>query len=192
MALGMGRLEGRHCCSDACVNFNLKALYVVCPPRPAPSEGDGLPGPSVLCVSNSESYCVRRSRGYFNCLATGELFNSMVSFYRYLFRRLLCSLCEIKALYAAAGIAIGLADRLLAVFFSVVRDSTLPSLANPKISSLTFQLTVLLACRTDRYVKKKYYACNSERLRKKHAGLLLNSIKHAKSSQLEAKSDLLL
>ena len=35
---------------------------------------------------------------------------------------------------------------------------------------------------------KKYYACNSEQLRKKHAGLL-NSIKHAKSSQLEAKSD---
>ena len=26
-----------------------------------------------LCVYNSESYCVRRSRGYFNCLATGEL-----------------------------------------------------------------------------------------------------------------------
>ena len=35
----------------------------------------------------------------------------------------------------------------------------------------------------------KDYACNSEQLRKKHAGLLLNSIKHAKSSQLEAKSD---
>ena len=59
--------------------------------------------------------------------------NSMVSFYRYLFRRLLCSLCEIKALYAATRFAVGLADRLLAVF-SVVRDSTLPSLANPKIS----------------------------------------------------------
>ena len=43
--------------------------------------------------------------------------NSMVSFYRYLFRRLLCSLCEIKALYAAARFAVGLADRLLAVFF---------------------------------------------------------------------------
>ena len=50
------------------------ALHVVCPRRPAPTERDGLPGPSVLCVSNSESYCVRRSRGYFNCLATGELF----------------------------------------------------------------------------------------------------------------------
>ena len=36
---------------------------------------------------------------------------------------------------------------------------------------------------------KKYYACNSEQLRKKHAGFLLNSIKHAKSSQLEAISD---
>ena len=36
---------------------------------------------------------------------------------------------------------------------------------------------------------RNYYACNSEQLRKKHAGLLLNSIKHAKSRQLEAKSD---
>ena len=36
---------------------------------------------------------------------------------------------------------------------------------------------------------RKYYACNSEQLRKKYAGLLLNSIKHAKSMQLEAKSD---
>ena len=43
-------------------------------PRPASPERDGLPGPSVLRVSNPESYCVRRSRGYFNCLATGELF----------------------------------------------------------------------------------------------------------------------
>ena len=43
--------------------------------------------------------------------------NSMVSFYRYLFRRLLCSPCEFKALYAAARYAVGLADRLLAVFF---------------------------------------------------------------------------
>ena len=43
--------------------------------------------------------------------------NSMVPFYRYLFRRLLCSLCEIKALYAAARFAVGSADRLLAVFF---------------------------------------------------------------------------
>ena len=101
--------------------------------------------PSVVRF-NSESYCVQRSRGYFNCLATGEFFklnclllpvsvsnqrvtvfgdheaistvwplvsylNLMVSFYRYLFRRLLCLLYEIKA---------------------PVR--TLPSLANPKIS----------------------------------------------------------
>ena len=75
--------------------------------------------------------------GYHEAISTAWLLvsylNSMVSFYRYLFRRLLCSLCEIKALYAAAGFAVGLADRLLAVF-SVVRDSTLPSLANPKIS----------------------------------------------------------
>ena len=191
MALGMGRLEGRHCCSDACVNFNLKALYVVCPPRPAPSERDGLPGPSVLCVSNSESYCVRRSRGYFNCLATGEFFNSMVSFYRYLFRRLLCSPCEIKVLRAAARFAVGLADRLLAVFFRSAGFYTAISCQpKDKFTDISVDCVVSMPYRSVR--KKKYYACNSEQLRKKHAGLLLNSIKHAKSSQLEAKSDLLL
>ena len=42
--------------------------------------------------------------------------NSMVSFYRYLFRRLLCSLCEIEDPCAAARFAVGLADRLLAVY----------------------------------------------------------------------------
>ena len=149
----MGRLEGRHCCSDACVNFNLKALNVVCPPRPAPSERDGLPGPSVLFVSNSESYCVRRSRGYFNCLATGELFNGLL---------LPVSVSQIAA-FALRGqgpvrrcrsICRWVSGPAPCCFFSVVRDSTLPSLANPKISSLTFQLTVLLACRTDRYVRR--------------------------------------
>ena len=42
--------------------------------------------------------------------------NSMVSFYRYLFRRLLCSLCEIEDPCAAARFAVGSADRLLAVY----------------------------------------------------------------------------
>ena len=42
--------------------------------------------------------------------------NSMVSFYRYLFRRLLCSLCEIEDPRAAARFAVGSADRLLAVY----------------------------------------------------------------------------
>ena len=79
---------------------------------------------------------------------------SVVSFYRYLFRRLLCLLCEIKALYAAARFCRWFSGPAPCCFFSVVRDSTLPSLANPKISSLTFQLTVLLACRTDRYVRR--------------------------------------
>ena len=35
---------------------------------------DPLLGLSLLRVFNSESYCVRRSRGYFNCWVTGELF----------------------------------------------------------------------------------------------------------------------
>ena len=48
---------------------------------------------SVLCVPDSESYCVWRSRGYFNCLvlglATGKLFKPRFKlFYRCLFRKL--------------------------------------------------------------------------------------------------------
>ena len=90
--------------------------------------------------------------------------NSMVSFYRYLFRRLLCSLCEIEDPCAAARFAVGSADRLLAVYLvQFVR------------------LAAELAAK--RLVGK------SLQLRKKYAGLLLNSIKHAKSIQLEAKSD---
>ena len=42
--------------------------------------------------------------------------HSMVSFYRYLFHRLLCSLCEIVNPCAAARFAVGSADRLLAVY----------------------------------------------------------------------------
>ena len=118
---------------------------------------------------------------------------SMVSFYRYLFRRLLCTLREIKALYAAARFAVGLADRLLAVF-SVVRDCTLPFSCQPKdkLTDISVDCVVSIPYRSVRKKKernKKYYACNSEQLRKKHAGLLLNSIKRARSSQLEAKSD---
>ena len=85
----------------------------------------------------------------------------MVSFYRYLFRRLLCSPCEIEDPCAAARFAVGLADRLLAVC-----------------------LVQFVRLAAKRLVGK------SLQLRKKYAGLLLNSIKHAKSIQLEAKSDL--
>ena len=86
--------------------------------------------------------------------------HSMVSFYRYLFHRLLCSLCEIVNLCAAARFAVGSADRLLAVY-----------------------LVQFVRLAAKRLVGK------SLQLRKKYAGLLLNSIKHAKSIQLEAKSD---
>ena len=86
--------------------------------------------------------------------------NSMVSFYRYLFRRLPCSLCEIGDPCAAARFAVGSADRLLAVY-----------------------LVQFVRLAAKRLVGK------SLQLRKKYAGLLLNSIKHAKSIQLEAKSD---
>ena len=61
-----------------------------------------------------------------------------------------------------------------------------------KLTDISVDCVVSILYRSVRKKKKrdkKYYACNSEQLRKKHAGLLLNSIKHAKSSQLEAKSD---
>ena len=86
--------------------------------------------------------------------------HSMVSFYRYLFQRLLCSLCEIVNPCAAARFAVGSADRLLAVY-----------------------LVQFVRLAAKRLVGK------SLQLRKKYAGLLLNSIKHAKAIQLEAKSD---
>ena len=80
----------------------------------------------MLCVSNSESYCVWISRGHLNCLATGELFKLDGLL-------LLVSVLQIgvhparwwsklfsfssEALYAATRFAIGSADWLLAVFF---------------------------------------------------------------------------
>ena len=96
---------------------------------------------SVLCVCNSESYCVWISR-YFICLATGELFKLDGLFLPVSVSQIVdyCPLCEIvewivfQALYAAARLAVGSADRLLAVFFPQCRDSTLPSFANPEIS----------------------------------------------------------
>ena len=157
-ALRMGRLEGRHCCSGACVQPK-SALRTRSVPRARLPETDGLLGPSVLCVSNSESYCVRISRGYFNCLATGESFK-LDGLLLPVFRRLLCSLCEIEDPCAAARFAVGSADRLLAVY-----------------------LVQFVRLAAKRLVGK------SLQLRKKYAGLLLNSIKHAKSIQLEAKSD---
>ena len=84
----------------------------------------------MLFVSKFESYCVWRSRGYSNCLATGELFKldglllpvSVSQIVDY------CCVCSARswnelfsfssgALYAAARFAVGSADRLLAVFF---------------------------------------------------------------------------
>ena len=86
--------------------------------------------------------------------------NSMVSFYRYLFRRLLCSPCEIEDPCAAAPFVVGSADWLLAVY-----------------------LVQFVRFAAKRLVGKFLQF-------KKYAGLLLNSfIKHAKSIQLEAKSD---
>ena len=80
--------------------------------------------------------------------------NSMVSFYRYLFRRLLCSLCEIKALYAATRFAVGLADRLLAVFFRSAGFYTAIS-CQPKDKLTDISVDCVLAYRTDRCVRRR-------------------------------------
>ena len=108
VALMMGRLEGHHCCSGACAKFNLKALYAVCHLHllcAALPERDGLLGLSVLCVS-TVSVC-----------GDDEAISTVWPLVSYLFRRSLCSFCEIKALYAAARFAVESADRLLAVLF---------------------------------------------------------------------------
>ena len=57
-----------------------------------------------------------------------------------------------------------------------------------KLTDISVDCVVSMPYRSVRKKKernRKYYACNSEQLRKKYAGLLLNSIKHAKSIQLE-------
>ena len=142
--------------------FNLKALYIRMRyvPRARLPETDGLLGLSVLCVSNSESYCVRRSRGYFNCLATGELF-------------------KLDGLLLPVSVSqivvFALRDRGPARCRSICRWISGP--APYCLSSAVVRLTA------------KRLVGKSLQLRKKYAGLLLNSIKHAKSIQLEAKSD---
>ena len=157
----MGRLEGRHCCSGACVQPK-SALYThaVCPQRPALSETDGLLGLSVLCVSNSESYCVRRSRGYFNCLATGELFK-------------------------LDGLLLPVSVSQIAVF--ALRDRG-PARCRSICRWISGPAPYCLSNAVVRLAAKRLVG-KSLQLRKKYAGLLLNSIKHAKSIQLEAKSD---
>ena len=82
--------------------------------------------------------------------------NSMVSFYRYLFHRLLCSLCEIVNPCAAARFAVGLADWLLAVY-----------------------LVQFVRLAAKRLVGK------SLQLRNKYAGLLLNSLSMPSPSNLK-------
>ena len=192
----MGRLGGRHCnsCSDACVNFNLKALYVVCPPRPAPSGRDGLPGPSVLCVSNSESYCVRRSRGYFNCLANGELFKLDGLLLPVSVSQIAGFALRDQGPVRCHSICCWVSGPAPCCFFfrSAGFYTAISCQPKDKLTDISVDCVVSIPYRSVRKKKernKKYYACNSEQLRKKHAGLLLNSIKHAKSSQLEAKSD---
>ena len=160
VALRMGRLEGRHCCSGACVQPK-SALRTRSVPRARLSLRR-----TACSVSQCCTYLTQRVTVFGDHEAISTVWplvshlHSMVSFYRYLFRRLLCSLCEIVNPCAAARFAVGLVDRLLAVY-----------------------LVQFVRLAAKRLVGK------SLQLRKKYAGLLLNSIKHAKSIQLEAKSD---
>ena len=141
--------------------FNLKALYAR-GLSPAPDS----PRRAACSVSQCCAFLTPRVTVFGDHEAISTVWplvshlNSMVSFYRYLFRRLPCSLCEIGDPCAAARFAVGSADRLLAVY-----------------------LVQFVRLAAKRLVGK------SLQLRKKYAGLLLNSIKHAKSIQLEAKSD---
>ena len=145
------------------------ALRAVCPPRPAPPERDGLLGLSVLCVSNSESYCVRRSRSYFNCLATGELVKldglllpvSVSQIAVYALRDQSRSICRWVSGPAPCR------------FFSVVRDYNYTAIScepKDKLTDISVDCVVSMPYRSVRKKKernRKCYACNSEQLRMK-------------------------
>ena len=88
---------------------------------------------------------VTRSRSHINCLATGELFkldglllpvsvSLIVDYFCVRSARSWSGLFSLAVEPSAARFAVGSADRLLAVFFPAVWDSTLPSLANSEIS----------------------------------------------------------
>ena len=100
----------------------------------APPERDGLLGLSVLCVSNSESYCVGISRGYFNCLATGELFKPDGLLLPVSVSQIAVLALRDQSPVRCRSMLLLAADQLLAVFFRSARFYTLPSLANPKTS----------------------------------------------------------
>ena len=143
--------------------FNLKkrSTHTRSVPRARLSEGETACSVSQCCAFLTQRVTVF---GDHEAISTvwplASHLNLMVSFYRYLFCRLLCSLCEIEDPCAAARFAVGSADRLLAVY-----------------------LVQFVRLAAKRLVGK------SLQLRKKYAGLLLSSIKQAKSMQLEAKSD---
>ena len=75
VALRMGRRERRHCCSGACVQPKsaLRTRSVVSPAPGSLRETACLVSQCCAFLTQ-ESCCVWRSRGYFNCLATGESF----------------------------------------------------------------------------------------------------------------------
>ena len=160
----MGRLEGRHCYSGACVKFNLKAVcHRTYYARLSLRETACLVSQCCAFLTQTVSVC-----GDDEAISTVwplvSYLNSMVSFYLYLFRRLLCSLCEMKALYAAARFAVGSADRLLAVFFR--RAGFYPAIfcqPKDKLTNISVDCVVSMPYRSVR--NRKYYACNSEQLK---------------------------
>ena len=115
----------------------------------------------------------------------------MVSFYRYIS----VSQIAVYALQRSKPLDLPLGQRtgsLLFFFRSAGFYTAISCQPKDKLTDISVDCVVSMSYRSVRKKKerdRKYYACNSEQLRKKYAGSLLNSIKHAKSIQLEAKSD---
>ena len=87
VALRMGRLEGRHCNFGACVKYNLKALHAVCS-APILRGSLGEKRRSDLSVFVTQRVTVFGYHAISSVWPLVSYLNSMVSFYRCLFRRL--------------------------------------------------------------------------------------------------------
>ena len=138
----------------------------------------------MLRVSNSESYCVWRSRGYLNCLTTGEslheLFKldgllspvSVSQIVDYLCVRSARSWSGLFSFSSEARchpICRSVSDRLLAVFFPQCGIyTTISCQPRDKLTDISVDCVVSMPYRSVRKKKehnRKYYACNSEQLK---------------------------
>ena len=167
MALRMGRLEGRHCGFGACVKFNLKALY-------APilrAERDGLLDLSVLCVSNSGVTVFGDHGAISTVWPLVSYLNSMVSFYRYLFRRLWSIAVYVlrdQSPVRCRSICRWVSGPAPCCFFrSAGLYTAISCQPKDKLTDISVDCVVSMAYRLVRKKERnrKYYACNSEQLK---------------------------